>query len=64
MKRRSKTLDELHQIRERMHRETKGMSFEEKIRYWDKRLERLLNEDGYKLEDKRGFKVLKKTSCG
>lgn len=59
MKGESKTLDELHLIREKMYRETKGMSFEEKIKCWDKKTEKAFNKDGYKLEDKRGFKVLK-----
>lgn len=60
MKKRAKTLEELHQIRERMHKETNGMSFDEKIRYWNERTDEAINKDGYKLETKGGFKILKK----
>lgn len=60
MRKTSKILEELHQIRETMHKETKGMSFEKKIRYWNERTDETLKKDGYKLETKGKFKILKK----
>lgn len=57
----SRTLEELHRIREAMYEETKRMSFEEKIKYWERKTDEALSRDGYKyVETSEGTKILKK----
>ncbi len=58
---RSKVMDEIHAIREKMHEETKGMSFDEKIKFWGKQAEDGLANDGYEyLTTPAGYRIIKR----
>lgn len=45
---RSKILDEIHLIREKITKETSNMSPKEEVEYWRQTLHKELNQEGYK----------------